>query len=255
MSNEETKPTPFAAPREKILVADDEQDIRLLVNFHLTRAGYDVLSASNGQEALELALKEKPDMAILDRMMPELDGVEVCKRLRKINPGMYIMMLTALDSEDQKVIGLESGADDYVTKPFSGRELVARVRAIIRRNKLVPVENFPAIEATPAKNGLAVSAKNGLYIDQERRQVFIDGQEVELTKLEFDLLKFLQSNAGLVFSRDQLLEKVWNYDYFGDGRVVDVHMARLRKKLEDHPGKPQFIQTIRGVGYKFISKG
>jgi two-component system alkaline phosphatase synthesis response regulator PhoP len=242
---EQSQKQPPTPRQEKILVVDDESDIRTLVEFHLRRAGYEVILAENGPTALEHAYKEKPVVTILDRMMPGMDGVEVCKKLRTINPGMYIMMLTALDTEEQKVLGLEAGADDYVTKPFSGKELVARVKAMVRRNQY---------QIDAANIGAPPATVSGLLIDPERRQVWKNGEELELTKLEFDLLKFLYDHSGLVFSRDQLLEQIWNYDYFGDGRVVDVHLARLRKKLEDDPSNPRYIHTIRGVGYRFSLK-
>ncbi|NWJ44980.1 MAG: response regulator transcription factor [Chloroflexi bacterium] len=243
-SNAESANTAIA---DKVLVVDDESDIRVLVEYHLKRAGYNVLVAEGGKQAIEIARKENPVVALLDRMMPEMDGVEVCRQLRQINPSMFIMMLTALDTEDQKILGLEAGADDYVTKPFSGRELVARVNAMMRRNK-IQAEIISVPKATEAPS------QTGLIIDSERRQVWKNGQELDLTKLEFDLLKYLHDHPGLVFSRDQLLEQIWNYDYFGDGRVVDVHLARLRKKLEEDPSNPRYVQTIRGVGYKFSNK-
>jgi DNA-binding response OmpR family regulator len=231
---------------EKILIVDDEHDILTLVKFHLTRAGFEVVEANNGKKAIEVARLEKPVLAVLDRMMPEMDGVEVCRELRASHPGIFILMLTAMDSEDQKVLGLEAGADDYVTKPFSGRELVARVKSMMRRHQMQQAPTLPPTTEAPTEKGLV--------IDLERRQVWKDGEELELTKLEFDLLKFLRDRPGLVFSRDQLLENVWGYDYYGDGRVVDVHLARLRKKLEADPSNPRYIHTIRGVGYKFSSK-
>ncbi|MEI6045677.1 MAG: response regulator transcription factor [Chloroflexota bacterium] len=240
---------------EKILLADDEHDILMLVNFQLQRAGYQVLLAENGREALEIAQREQPALVILDRMMPEMDGVEVCKRLRQSNPDIYVIMLTAMGTEDQRVVGLEAGADDYISKPFNGRELVLRVKAMLRRSQQYP-DKTAAEKNLPNTNAITprpVIEPNGIFIDPERRQVWKDGKEIELTKLEFDLLKFLFDNPGLVFSRDRLLERVWNYDYFGDERVVDVHMARLRKKLEDDPTRPRYIQTIRGVGYKYTS--
>jgi len=238
---------------EKILLADDEHDILMLVNFQLQRAGYQVLLAENGREALEIAEAENPVLAILDRMMPEIDGVEVCKRLRQTHPDMYVIMLTALNAEDQRIVGLEAGADDYISKPFSGKELVLRVKAMLRRsqNDAIRAMSEARKEELAATNPAPI--ETGVYIDAERRQVWKDGREIELTKLEFDLLKFLSDNPSLVFSRDRLLERVWNYNYFGDERVVDVHMARLRKKLEEDPTHPRYIQTIRGVGYKYTA--
>ncbi|MEI7553739.1 response regulator transcription factor [Candidatus Chlorohelix sp.] len=232
---------------DKVLIVDDESDIRILVEYHLKRAGYNVLVAAGGKEAIEIARRENPVVAVLDRMMPEMDGVEVCRQFRQINPNMFIIMLTALDTEDQKILGLSAGADDYVTKPFSGRELVARVTAMVRRNK-IQAEIILAPKATEAPS------KTGLIIDSDRRQVWKNGEEVDLTKLEFDILKYMYDHPGFVFSRDQLLEQIWNYEYFGDGRVIDVHLARLRKKLEEDPSNPRYVQTIRGVGYRFSDK-
>ena len=225
----------------KILLADDEQEVLMLVNFHLQRAGYTVVLAENGLEALEIAAQEKPVLAILDRMMPEMDGVEVCRRLREVSPGMYIIMLTAMADDEQRIDGLEAGADDYMSKPFNAKELILKVNAMLRRGTKI----------VPAQDSVHLVVEDGLTMDAERRQVWKKGVEVELTKLEFDLFKYLFDHPNLVFSRDRLLEQVWNYDYFGDERVVDVHMARLRKKLEEDPTRPRFIQTIRGVGYKY----
>jgi DNA-binding response OmpR family regulator len=240
---------------EKILLADDEHDILMLVNFHLQRAGYQVILAENGREALEKAEQEKPILAILDRMMPEMDGVEVCRRLREVNPGIYIIMLTALATDEHRIGGFEAGADDYIVKPFNAKELTLKVKAMIRHanEKQAALTQAGAAYAAAEGNLLTKvgTASNGLLVNQDRRQVLKNGAEIELTKLEFDLLQFLYEHPNLVFSRDRLLEQVWNYDYFGDERVVDVHMARLRKKLEEDPAHPRYIQTIRGVGYKY----
>lgn len=232
---------------QKILLADDEVDILMLVNYHLQRAGYQVILAETGREALEKAEQEQPLLAILDRMMPEMDGVEVCRQLRKASPGMYIIMLTSMGSEDERIGGLEAGADDYIVKPFNAKELLLKVNAMLRR-----VTPDTATEVgNPITPIPAVPIEQSVTMDSERRQTWKNGVEIELTKLEFDLLKFLFEHPGLVFSRGRLLEQVWNYDYLGDERVVDVHMARLRKKLEKDPSRPRYIQTIRGVGYKF----
>lgn len=236
----------------KVLLADDEHDILMLVNFHLQRAGYQVILAENGREALEKARQEQPVLAILDRMMPEMDGVEVCRQLREASPGMFIIMLTALAAEEQRIGGLEAGADDYMIKPFNAKELTLKVQAMLRRSYAQqPVNVGVTLSEVSLSPMPTFDSSNALNLDAERRQVWKKGVEVELTKLEFDLLKFLFEHPGLVFSRDRLLEQVWNYDYFGDERVVDVHMARLRKKLEEDPSRPRFIQTIRGVGYRY----
>jgi DNA-binding response OmpR family regulator len=229
-----------------ILVADDARDILQLLNFHLSRAGFIVMSTDNGKTALEIARREDINIAILDWMMPEFSGVEICKILREEKPHVYVIILTALNSEDQRVAGLEAGADDYITKPFSGRELIVRIKNAVRRQFPSPVT--PEQTAPTAANP---KSETGLRIDPERWQVWKEGEEIELTRLEFELLKFLFSNPNIVFSRDQLLNQVWNYGYVGDDRVVDVHMARLRKKLENDPAHPRYIQTIRGVGYKY----
>ena len=240
---------------EKILLADDEHDILMLVNFHLQRAGYQVILAENGKEALEKAELEKPVLAILDRMMPEMDGIEVCRRLREINPGIYIIMLTALATDEHRFGGFEAGADDYIVKPFNAKELTMKVKAMVRHANEKQAALAQAATLSPVGDGSlfskTVAVTNGLLVNQDRRQVLKNGSEIELTKLEFDLLQFLYEHPNLVFSRDRLLEQVWNYDYFGDERVVDVHMARLRKKLEEDPAHPRYIQTIRGVGYKY----
>ena len=233
----------MADANNKILLADDEQDVLMLVNFHLQRAGFSVILAENGMEALEKAAEEKPALAILDRMMPEMNGIEVCRRLREASPGMYIILLTAMTGDDQRIGGLEAGADDYISKPFNARELVLKVKAMLRHATSTPAEEIESAKVTLTDSELTM--------DAERRQVWKKGIEIELTKLEFDLFKFLYEHPNLVFSRDRLLEQVWNYDYFGDERVVDVHMARLRKKLEEDSARPRFIQTIRGVGYKY----
>jgi two-component system, OmpR family, alkaline phosphatase synthesis response regulator PhoP len=240
----------MANQNQTVLLADDEQDILMLVNFHLQRAGYQVVLAENGREALERAEEAQPAVAILDRMMPELDGVEVCRRLREINPRIFIIMLTALAADDQRIDGLEAGADDYMIKPFNAKELVLKVKAMMRHVESMQAPAAPRETADGEAPEIEVT-EDGLLLDVERRQVWKDAKEIELTKLEFDLLKFLFENPGIVFSRSRLLEQVWNYDYFGDERVVDVHMARLRKKLESDPSRPRYIQTIRGVGYKY----
>ncbi len=234
----------MADVNKKILLADDEQDVLMLVSFHLQRAGYNVVLAENGRDALVKAEQEKPVLAILDRLMPEMDGVEVCRHLREVNPGMYIIMLTAMAADEQRIGGLEAGADDYISKPFNAKELMLKVKAMLRRAEAASLSQ-------PVSSNTNTLAEGILTMDVERRQVWKKGTEIDLTKLEFDLFKFLYEHPNLVFSRDRLLEQVWKYDYFGDERVVDVHMARLRKKLEEDPARPRFIQTIRGVGYKY----
>lgn len=192
--------------------------------------------AADGSEALRLARLKTPDLVILDLMLPEIDGLEICRILRSESQ-VFILMLTAKADEADKLVGLGVGADDYLTKPFSPRELVARVKAILRRGSL----------AEPA--GKAI--RHGpIEVDKETRIVKINGREVDLTAREFDLLHRLASRPGIVFTREKLLEMIWGYTYYGDPRVVDVHVAKLRKKLEDDPGNPKIIKTVRGVGYR-----
>lgn len=229
-----------------VLVVEDEQRLRDLVSAYLRREGFDVLTAADGRTALELIRQYAPDMIILDLMLPEIDGLEVCRRLRTFSDA-YVLMLTARAEEIDRVIGLEVGADDYLTKPFSPRELLARVRAMLRRPRrgsAVPVPDVPA----PQRFG-------DLLIDHGRREVILAGRAIALTPLEWALLTTLAAHPGLVFTRAHLLEHVWGDDYFGDDHVVDVHIANLRKKLEDDPAAPRFIETVRGVGYRFVGKG
>ncbi len=224
---------------EKILVVDDEKNIVDIIAFNLKKEGYRVMTAANGEEAVFLALNENPDLILLDVMMPKMDGYEACKRIRE-KTNTPIIMLTARAEEVDKVLGLELGADDYVTKPFGVRELMARVKANLRR-KAAPAA---AVQGNVLQFGQ-------LTIDLDRYEVRRDGQPVELTLREFELLKFLAQNRTQVFTRETLLEKVWGYEYFGDVRTVDVTVRRLREKIEDNDKKPTYILTKRGVGYYF----
>lgn len=224
-----------------ILLVEDELHIQNLVRGYMEREGFAVLTASDGRTALDLARQHLPDLVVLDLMLPELDGLEVCRRLRTFSDA-YVLMLTARAEEIDRVIGLEVGADDYLTKPFSPRELIARVRAMLRRPRqghATPPEVHPA------------QRFGSLLIDHGRREVTLAGNVVALTPLEWTLLTTLAAHPGLVFTRAQLLERVWGADYFGDDHVVDVHIANLRKKLDDEPTAPRFIETVRGVGYRF----
>lgn len=224
----------------KILVVDDEPFIVELVKFNLESAGYEVITASDGHEALKLIEKEHPDLIILDIMLPGIDGMEICRALRfkRETRDIPVILLTAKTGEIDKVLGLEMGADDYITKPFSPRELVARVRAVLRRtDKKARSEEL--IKAGP------------VVIDVDRHEVFVDGKKKDFTPKEFELLKLLASNPGKVFSREYLLENVWGYDYLGDTRTVDVHIRHLRQKIEKNSEDPRYIKTVRGVGYKF----
>ncbi len=223
----------------RILVVDDEPHITELVRYNLAQEGFDVTVAHDGHEALEKARAHAPDLIILDLMLPYMDGREVCRRLRR-ESSVPILMLTAKDTEQDRVLGLELGADDYVTKPFSPRELVARVRAILRR---AVRDGERATDAPLAAGGLA--------LDPRTHEVRLQDRPVELTTKEFDLLRLLMSHPNQVFTRDFLLEHIWGYEYFGSTRTVDMHISRLREKIEDDPNAPTYIVTVRGVGYKF----
>jgi len=224
----------------KILVVDDEPHIVELVRYNLEREGFQVSVAYDGQQALQRARAERPDLIVLDLMLPYVDGLEVCRTLRRESP-VPILVLTAKDGELDRVLGLETGADDYVTKPFSPRELVARVRAILRRAR-------PEMEAGSTQPRLVAGE---LVLDPNTREVFLAGRPVDLTTKEFDLLRLLMAHPNRVFTRDALLEHVWGYDYLGTTRTVDMHISRLRDKIEDDPAAPTYIVTVRGVGYKF----
>jgi len=226
---------------ERILIVDDEDNITNLVRAYLEREGFAVRTAADGRAALQQAHATQPDLVVLDLMLPGMDGLEVCRRLRQ-ESGVYIIMLTAKSEESDRVVGLELGADDYLTKPFSPRELVARVKAVLRRSRdgdgVAPRVETGVIEAGP------------LTIDLARRRVTKNSGAIDLTPLEFDLLRVLAGEPAIVFSRAQLLQRVWGYDYVGEERVVDVHIGQLRKKIEDDPSEPTILKTVRGVGYK-----
>lgn len=230
--------------KELILVIDDEEHILELIKYNLEKEGYRVITCETGEEGFRVMEKEKPDLLILDLMLPGTDGLEVCKRIRRedITTNLPIIMLTAKGEEIDKVVGLETGADDYLTKPFSIRELIARARAILRRSARSPQEP-DAIHI------------GGLTIDIAAYRVYKDEREIELTSKEFDLLKILALNKGKTLTRDYLLDKVWGYDYYGETRTVDVHVRHLRKKIEDDDSNPQYIQTVRGIGYSLNYKG
>jgi DNA-binding response OmpR family regulator len=241
----------------KILVVDDEAVLVDTIAYNLEQAGYQVMTAANGTSALQMARRETPDLIILDIMLPELDGLEVCRQLRREGntATIPIMMLTAKSEEIDKVVGLEIGADDYVTKPFGRRELLARVRALLRRSSVLTAgagEELSAQEKSdevPRANRELVAGP--LRIDLAGRRVHCRGEEFELQPKQFELLVYLVRNRGTVLTRDQLLHNVWGYDYVGDTRTVDVHVRWLREKLEEDPANPRLIQTVRGVGYCF----
>jgi two-component system alkaline phosphatase synthesis response regulator PhoP len=226
---------------EKVLVVDDEEPIRKLVDYNLRQAGFEVISAENGLDALEIVAREHVDLLVLDLMLPGLSGMELCKRLRQEQDRVPIIMLTARAEEIDRVLGLEMGADDYVTKPFSPRELVARVRAVLRRH---------ADGSTDGDAG--VIEAGDLRLDVGRYEVTSRGELVDLTPREFELLHYLLRHVDRVVSRDQLLDRVWGYEYAGDTRLVDVHISHLRDKIELDPKAPRLIKTVRGVGYKFV---
>ena len=228
----------------RILVVDDEPSITKLVSFNLEKAGYDVDTAADGQAALEKVQDIQPDLIVLDLMLPKVDGLEVCKRLRQENNHIPVIMLTAKDEELDRVLGLELGADDYVTKPFSPRELVARVKAVLRRSAIKD-----ALEQADAKQKPLVIGD--LVIDVEGYESYVQGKRLELTPKEFELLVYMATHRGRVLSRDQLLNAVWNYDFVGDSRIVDVHVSHLRDKIEPDTRRPLYIKTVRGIGYKF----
>lgn len=226
----------------KILVVDYEASIVTMLAYNLKKEGYDVVTAEDGEVALEKFESEKPDLLLLDIMMPKMDGYEVCRKIRE-KSNVPIIMLTARADEVDKVVGLEMGADDYVTKPFGNRELIARVKANLRRSDIAPVTNNE-------KDGNN-QVYGDLNIDFDRYEVTKRGEVINLTLREFELLTFLATQTPTIFTRENLLEKVWGYEYFGDVRAVDVTIRRLREKIEDDPSKPKYIVTKRGVGYYF----
>lgn len=221
----------------KILVVEDEESFREGVSFILSKEGYEVIDASDGNDAIIKFEREGADLVLLDVMLPGLSGLEVCKKLRTLTK-VPIIMLTAKDTELDKVLGLEIGADDYITKPFSSRELLARVKAILRRTGNVDVKSV-ILEIGPVR------------VDTERHTVSVEGVDQSLPLKEFDLLVYLMQNAGRVLTRVQLIDRIWGSDYFGDTKTLDVHVKRLRSRIEKDAANPKFIQTIRGLGYKF----
>ncbi len=222
---------------ELVLVVDDEKTLVKALTFNLQKEGFQVEAAYDGEEALQKVFSLKPDIVVLDLMLPEIDGFEVCRSIRK-KLEVPIIMLTARSEDIDKVLGLELGADDYLTKPFNSRELVARIKAILRRSAAYEEESKKQIQI------------GELHIDLLQHRIRLDGKEVNLTSKEFALLSFLTINAGNVYSREQLLEQVWGYDYYGDVRTVDVHIRHLREKIEADPGNPNLIITVWGTGYK-----
>jgi DNA-binding response OmpR family regulator len=231
----------------KILVIEDEANIVQLIRLYLEQAGFTIITASDGVAGLELHAREHPDLVILDLMLPALDGMEVCRRIRGW-ASTPILMLTARQGEEDRIAGLELGADDYLVKPFSPRELVSRVRAILRRSQASGAEQVETPKEAVQSDRRSFGSL-GIHIPE--RRVEINGQRVALTVKEFDLLVTLSSSPERVFTREALLNQVWGYTYLGDGRTVDVHIGTLRKKLEAITGAPHYIKTVWGVGYKF----
>jgi two-component system alkaline phosphatase synthesis response regulator PhoP len=230
---------------KKILVVDDESSIVTLIKYNLEQAGFEVETACDGEEALRRAEETSPDLIILDWMLPKFDGMEVCKDLRQRRVTTPILMLTAKDEEFDKVLGLELGADDYMTKPFSPRELIARVKAILRRVQQSPSEQIEVESETDQFLEVA-----NLTLFPEKYEAYYKNNLLDLTPKEFELLLYLAENKTRVLTRDQLLSAVWKYDFVGDTRIVDVHISHLREKIEENTKKPQYIKTIRGLGYK-----
>ena len=224
---------------EKILVVDDEEHIQELIKFNLEKNGYKVICANNGIDAIKSAKEQLPQLMLLDLMLPGMDGLDVCKEIRKDSSmsNMPIIMITAKGEEIDKIIGLELGADDYITKPFSVRELLARIKAILRRSTMQVVEKTFKV--------------GNLAIDFGKHEVIKDESKVDLTLKEFELLEILIKNKGRVMTRDFLLDKIWGYEYLGETRTVDVHIRHLRQKIEEDDKNPRYIQTIRGIGYRF----
>ena len=231
--------------KNKVLVVDDEQSIVTLLQYNLEQSGFEVLTAMDGQEGKEIAETESPDIIVLDLMLPKLDGMEVCKQLRQKNIMIPILMLTAKDDELDKIIGLELGADDYMVKPFSPREVIARVKAILRRTQ---IQHEVPEEAEKNNDELIEIGKLKIY--PEKYEAYFQEELLELTLKEFELLLYLAQNKGRVLTRDQLLSAVWNYEFAGDTRIVDVHISHLREKIEEETKRPVYIKTLRGLGYK-----
>lgn len=227
---------------QRVLVVDDEQSIVTLLKYNLEQSGYVVEVAQDGEEALQKEKETKPDLIILDVMLPKKDGIEVCKTIRSDKNQVPILMLTAKDDEFDRVLGLELGADDYMTKPFSPREVVARVKAILRRSSLVN-----HVQKEEEDEDIVIGS---IRIRPDFFEVYRNDELLELTPKEFELLLYLVERQGRVITREHMLNSVWNYEFAGDSRIVDVHISHLRDKLEENPKQPQFIKTVRGLGYK-----
>lgn len=236
--------TPLPSERRtSLLVVEDDENISTAISEYFSRAGYNVKTAEDGLAGVQAALHDHPDAIVLDLMLPKMDGLAVCRELREKAPYIPILMLTAKDDVVDKVLGLEMGADDYITKPFSLRELEARIKSILRRIR--------AGGATEGATDEAPIVRGKLRIDPSKREVTVGERQVDLTPKEFDLLRLFASNPGRVFPRKYLLEKIWDYSYEGYDRTIDSHINRLRAKIEDNPENPQMVLTVWGIGYKF----
>jgi len=223
-----------------VLVIEDEESFRDALKYMLAREGFDVILAPNGAEGIKIFDAKNPDIVLLDLMLPEVSGTEVCKYIRS-KSSVPVIMLTAKDTEIDKVVGLELGADDYVTKPFSTRELLARIKAVLRRGGEFEVDSIGTIELGPVR------------MDVERHALTVDGNPVSIPLKEFELLEFLMRNSGRVLTRGQLMDRVWGSNYVGDGKTLDVHIKRIRSKIEPDPANPVYLTTVRGLGYRFES--
>ncbi len=231
------------APKTSLLIIEDDESISSAIEEYFSRAGYTVHAVPDGVAGVELAAKSRPDVVVLDLMLPKMDGLAVCKEVRQKSPQLPILMLTAKDDVVDKVLGLEMGADDYITKPFSLRELEARIKSVLRRSR--------ASAAVGDGKDEAPIVRGSLRIDPIRREVTIAERQIDLTPKEFDLLRLFASNPGRVFPRKYLLEKIWDYSYEGYDRTIDSHINRLRAKIEQNPDNPQLVLTVWGIGYKF----
>jgi len=222
----------------RVLVIEDEESFRDALQFMLSREGFDVVLAADGAEGIKQFDAKNPDIVLLDLMLPEVSGTEVCKYIRT-KSNVPVIMLTAKDTEIDKVVGLELGADDYVTKPFSTRELLARIKAVLRRGSDLDLESVGAVEGGPIR------------MDVERHALSVNGEAVSMPLKEFELLEFLMRNSGRVLTRGQLMDRVWGSNYVGDGKTLDVHVKRIRSKIEPDPANPVYLTTVRGLGYRF----
>jgi two-component system alkaline phosphatase synthesis response regulator PhoP len=229
--------------KKKILVVDDEESLVRLITYNLNKEGYTTISAYDGTTAIETVRRENPDLVILDLMLPGMDGLDVCRQMRSEHIYTPIIILTAKDEEIDKVVGLELGADDYVTKPFSVRELLARIKAVLRRQQDLPENDLPTIRTV-----------GNFTIKTESYEIFMDDKRLDLTLKEYELLEILLNNQGRVLKRDYLLEALWGYSVEANTRVLDVHISKLREKIGDNTREPNYIKTVRGLGYKFEVK-